>query len=50
MAFWAQFAFLGVWLLAGVAGWLRKPRMEDEGGHASDEEEGDEGETRGLLE
>jgi LMBR1 domain-containing protein 1 len=46
VAFWGQFAFLGVWLLAGIAGTLRRPKL-DETGVVSDD---DEDERAGLLE
>jgi LMBR1 domain-containing protein 1 len=45
VAFWGQFAFLGVWLLAGLAGSLRRPKLDD-GGLSEDEDD----ETTGLLE
>ena len=47
VAFWAQFAFLGVWVLAGIAGVLRRPRLDETGGISEDEEEE---ERTGLLE
>ena len=47
VAFWGQFAFLGVWVVAGLAGVLRRPRMEDLGERGSDDEDD---ERTGLLE
>jgi LMBR1 domain-containing protein 1 len=44
VAFWGQFAFLGVWVLAGLAGVLRRPKVD-----AGGEEEDEEDETTGLL-
>jgi LMBR1 domain-containing protein 1 len=46
VAFWGQFAFLGVWLLAGIAGALRRPKLDETGGISED----DDDETTGLLE
>jgi LMBR1 domain-containing protein 1 len=46
VAFWGQFAFLGVWLLVGLAGSLRRPKLDETGGVSDDEED----ETTGLLE
>lgn len=46
VAFWGQFAFLGVWLLAGVAGSLLRPKLDETGGDDDDEVD----ETTGLLE
>lgn len=45
VAFWGQFAFLGVWLISGIAGVLKRPKL-GETDVASDEED----ETTGLLE
>jgi LMBR1 domain-containing protein 1 len=44
VAFWGQFAFLGVWVLAGLAGVLRRPKVD-----AGGEDEEDEDEATGLL-
>jgi len=45
VAFWGQFAFLGVWLVAGLAGVISRPKL-DETGESDDEID----ETTGLLE
>ena len=46
VAFWGQFAFLGVWLVAGVLETLRRSKPNETSGVSDD----DEDETTGLLE
>lgn len=46
IAFWGQFAFLGVWLVMSICGALKRPKA-DEGGVESEDEED---ERTGLLE
>jgi len=44
VAFWGQFAFIGVWILAGIAGSLSRPKLDET--QAEDEDD----ERTGLLE
>ena len=46
VAFWAQFAFLGVWFITGIFGAISPPKLDETGGISDDEDD----EHTGLLE
>jgi LMBR1 domain-containing protein 1 len=39
VAFWGQFGFLGVWIIAGLWAGLTRPRLDETGGTDEDEED-----------